>query len=251
MCFSGRRDLRPPQPHRHQYSQTTPFWQRADGSARTAQRIGFEFPFLDFLDDGHTSFRWAPVQLITESNDIAVNGSRHYGTVVHPAQFDPPCNGYKELPNGASYLEGYSRSSGGGGGGGGGGGEDGASTTMTRVALEFERLAIQGENPYPLDFWRNITNQPNFADGSVCGNMKRFFNTELSRGQYEPVFVKGKVQSSGMGPFKGNIEWSDVYGVQLDTPFIEICFLTCDWLEGYSGFDEPDIDDFRANLVVQ
>lgn len=203
----------------------------ADRSA-SPQRIGFEFPFLDFLGDGHTSCRWAPVQLITATNEIAVNGSRDYGTLVHPANFDPPCNGYKQLANGATYLEGYSIE-------GEGGGEGGATT---RVALEFQRLAVQSENPYPLDFWRNITNQPNFADGSLCGNMKRFFNTKLSRGQYEPVFVKGKVTSWAMGPFRGDSQWNDVYGVQLDTPFIETSYKTCDWMSGYSGFDEPDLE---------
>lgn len=171
--------------------------------------------------------------------------------MVHPASFDPPCNGYRQLPNGASYLKGYGvperseekhkegqkekviKAEGQVKGGQ-------ATRDLAQVALEFWPLASQADNPIPMAFWRNITNQPNFASDSVCGNMKRFFDTELSRGEFEPVFVRGKVSSSGFGPFAGDMNWSDAYGIQLNTAFIEVMFLECKDLKGYGGFDEAE-----------
>ena len=57
-------------------------------------RISFSFPFVDRLNDGHTTFRTGTAQLLS-ANPIAVAGSNVYS----PGQglagtFDPPCEGY-------------------------------------------------------------------------------------------------------------------------------------------------------------
>src|SRR5687768_16772472 len=80
----------------------------ARGDVKQLQRVGFEFPFLDLAGDGYSSFRWAPAQLISATNDIAVEGSRAYGTIVSPAEYEPLCDAYRRLANGNTYFKGTS-----------------------------------------------------------------------------------------------------------------------------------------------
>jgi len=49
--------------------------QRAD---KDEQKVEFEFPFIDLLGDGHSSFRWVPFQLILGSNADALAGCQAY-----------------------------------------------------------------------------------------------------------------------------------------------------------------------------
>ncbi|KAG7289123.1 hypothetical protein NEMBOFW57_005486 [Staphylotrichum longicolle] len=172
-------------------------------------RVGFEFPFLDLAGDGYSSYRWAPAQLISATNDIALEGSRAYGTLVSPAAYDPPCDAYRRLPSGASYFRASSLTS-----------RDFVELEMTPTSLT---TAI---NPFPLDFFRNITNQPTFANATSCDNMIRLFNTSMSVGEYAPVTVKGRVRARAF-PFRllrssaekeEATEWTGVYGVQVATP---------------------------------
>jgi len=198
------------------------------------QRVGFEFPFLDLTGDGYSSFRWAPAQLISASNNIALEGSRAYGTIVSPAEYEPVCDAYQRLPNGATYFKGYSLSS------------------PEFVELEMARLATPSLTPYPLELFKNITNQPTFANATSCDNMIRLFNTTMSLGEHAPKPVLGRVRARAF-PF-GNApatEWADVYGVQVATPFIENNYLDCHSMRGYSGTGGPGDsfvnDDFNDN----
>ncbi|KAM7193135.1 hypothetical protein V8F33_008007 [Rhypophila sp. PSN 637] len=186
-------------------------------------RVGFEFPFLDMLGDGYSSFRWAPEQLISGSNTIALSGSRDYGTVVYPAKYDPPCEAYKALPNGATYFKG--------------------SSLSCSESIELEMQRIRPElNPYPLELFKNITNQPTFANGTTCDNMIRLFNTSMSIGDHSPVSVLGKVRANAF-PFRGEQkQYVDVYGVQVTTPFIENNYLDCQTMKGYDGTIGEDIE---------
>lgn len=79
-----------------------------------------------------------------------------------------------------------------------------------------------------------MTNQPTFANGSSCDNMIRLFNSSMSRGAYEPVFVKGRV-TANLAPLEGKVEWDGVYGVQVATPFIENNYLDCRAMRGWQG----------------
>ncbi|KAK3996600.1 hypothetical protein QBC44DRAFT_135669 [Cladorrhinum sp. PSN332] len=184
-------------------------------------RVGFEFPFLDLLGDGYSSFRWAPAQLISASNDIAVDGSRAYGTIVTPAEYEPLCNAYSALSNGATYFKGSSLSS-----------------PPEFVEVEMKQLERPTLSPYSIDLFKNITNQPTFANGTSCDNMIRLFNTTMSVDDYAPRTVQGRVKANAF-PFRGQQEWTDVYGVQVATPFIENNYLDCRTMRGYVGTGGP------------
>ncbi|KAL2132840.1 hypothetical protein VTI74DRAFT_3239 [Chaetomium olivicolor] len=194
-------------------------------------RVGFEFPFLDLTGDGYSSFRWAPAQLISGINDIALEGSRAYGTMVSPAEYEPVCDAYRRLPNGATYFKGSSLSS------------------SEFVELEMARLPQPTLSPYPLELFKNITNQPTFANATSCDNMIRLFNTTMSVGDHAPVPVRGTINAR-VFPFEGEKAWVNVYGVQVATPFIENNYLDCRAMRGYSGTGGPGdsyIHDFNPN----
>ena len=191
------------------------------GDVNPLQRVGFEFPFLDLAGDGYSSFRWAPAQLISATNDIAVEGSRAYGTIVSPAEYEPLCDAYRRLANGNTYFKATSL------------------TSPDFVELEMTRLPHPTLNPYPLELFKNITNQPTFANATSCDNMIRLFNTTMSVGEYAPVPVRGRVAARAF-PFHGDEnEWTDIYGVQVATPFIENNYLDCQTMRGYSGTGGP------------
>ncbi|KAB5531171.1 hypothetical protein GE09DRAFT_973875 [Coniochaeta sp. 2T2.1] len=190
-------------------------------------RIGLEFPFIDLLNDNHTSFRWAPAQLITSTHQIALQGSAAYGTVVSPATFEPACDAYDGLPDGATSFGARSIAN-----------DAYAGLEVSAV------LASSGASPYSIEMFKNITNQPTFANGSTCDQMIRLFGTSISRAAYEPVFVRGRVKAN-MAPLDGEQEWKGVYGVQVATPFVENNYLDCSGLRGYDGaaLGENDVDD--------
>lgn len=199
--------------------------------------MGFEFPFLDLAGDGYSSFRWAPAQLISATNDIALEGSRAYGTLVSPAAYDPPCDAYRRLPSGASYFRAASL------------------TSRDFVELEMTPTSLTNPiNPYPLDFFRNITNQPTFANATSCDNMIRLFNTSMSVGEYAPVTVRGRVRARAFpfqllrssGEKEEATEWTGVYGVQVATPFIENNYLDCRTMRGYAGTGGPGDSDVHG-----
>ncbi|KAI1646826.1 uncharacterized protein F4817DRAFT_339550 [Daldinia loculata] len=162
-------------------------------------RASLEFPFLDIFGGGHTPFRWAATFMISAENHLAIEGAESYGADVHPSTFDPPCDAYKTLPSGTTYA--HSRSN---------------NRTRDRY-MTIETAQSWGNVPYPLDFVKNITNQPVFANTRACDYYRRLFNTTLSSNA-EPVV--GSV-STNMEPFKEPKVWSGVYGWRLATPFLE------------------------------
>ncbi|KAL0943614.1 uncharacterized protein CTRU02_201501 [Colletotrichum truncatum] len=176
-------------------------------------RAGFEFPFVDLLGDGTSSFRWAPEQLISASNPMAVSGSQAYGTEVHAATFDPECNAFGVLPQGGTYFNG--------------------SAGGKSMALEMQRAPADQPIPYTLAMFDTIVNQPIFANGSTCDQQIRLFNTSLTQGAFEPVPVRGTVKSN-LGPFRADTNFPDAVGFQAATPFIENNYLPCDMFRGYN-----------------
>jgi hypothetical protein len=179
-------------------------------------RAGFEFPFVDILGDNHTSFRWAPAMLLTAGHELAIKGAQDYGTNVFEAVFDPPCDAYKSVkhaPPGTTSWEGKST-------------ESGAyvSTVFSPTRKEV----------FPFEFFKNFTNQPSFANGSTCDEMVRLFNTSVSAAPYGIQPVKGTVRAN-LPPFSGEKEWKNVYGLRLDSAFIENNYLDCRSLRSYAG----------------
>ncbi|KIH87932.1 hypothetical protein SPBR_05116 [Sporothrix brasiliensis 5110] len=191
------------------------------------QRAGYEFPFVDRLGDNHSSFRWVPHQIITASNADAVEGSRAYGTLVSPSEsFDPPCDAYRWLGHygGTTNFKAYARNS-------------------TSIRLSFYHT-YYSPPALPLDLFRNMTNQPSFANGTACDNQIRLFNTAHFFGTGNTNLaahpVRGSVTSANFAPLNGMHTWGgNVHGWQLATPFIENNYLDCDDFKGYDGVDLP------------
>lgn len=148
---------------------------------------------------------------------MAVAGSRAYGTIVHPAAFDPPCDAYATAakPSSAAYLVGASIPA-----------PESVGGVPSFMRLSFSPLPASSSSPYPLDFYRTLLKQPLFADGSTCDSQTRFFDTPLSTGAFAPVDVVGKVMSN-IGPFTGPTNFHGVHGVRVTTPFIENNYLAC------------------------
>jgi hypothetical protein len=83
-----------------------------DGVSNTAadpqpQRVALKFPFVDRLNDGSSAFKYAPPQLISATNLVALLGSAIYGDTV-AAAFDPPCDAYARGGQNETYMRAYS-----------------------------------------------------------------------------------------------------------------------------------------------
>jgi hypothetical protein len=126
-----------------------------------------------------------------------------------------------------------------------------SASTGDFFELEMTRLAgtpaHQVFNPYPLSVFMNVTNQPTFANGSSCDNMIRLFNSTMTRGQFAPPAVRGTVRARAW-PFDQRREWTEVYGVQVATPFIENNYLDCRALRGYEGSGGPGDSSWYAQV---
>lgn len=167
------------------------------------KRASFEFPFLDILGDGYTSYRMQKTALITASNEGAVTGAAGYGVNVYPAVFDPPCDAYKSLGHGGSSFR--------------------AATTPNSTEhkfLEFESHSCPQDIPYPFDFIKNITNQVTFANTTICDHYQLLFNTSLTTGPFEPRPVVATV-TARLEPFNETQTWAGVYGWQYAAAFLE------------------------------
>ncbi|KAJ4298870.1 hypothetical protein N0V90_004113 [Kalmusia sp. IMI 367209] len=182
-------------------------------------RTGIEFPFVDLLNDNNTSFKWAPSLLMTAGHEIALKGAADYGTNTLPASFEPGCDAYRAVPKakkpGTTYFSARSLNS---------------AESLTALFSSTE------DELFPLDFFKNFTNQPTFADGKTCDNMIRLFNTSLTTAPNGIERVKGTVRAT-IHPFNGEHEWSNVYGLRMDTAFIENNYLNCEDFRGYSGLE--------------
>lgn len=174
-------------------------------------RAGIEFPFLDLLGDG-TSFKWAPSMLMTAGHDIALKGAQDYGTNTFPAAFEPQCDAYRGVEGMPGATAFNARS------------EDGAAFVDT--LLETTQQEVPG-----LEFFRNVTNQPTFADGKTCDNMIRLFNTSVTTSIES---VKGSVRAK-IPPFKDEKVWDGAEGIRLDSAFIENNYLPCENFRGYGS----------------
>ncbi|CAO2647611.1 Nn.00g085330.m01.CDS01 [Neocucurbitaria sp. VM-36] len=183
-------------------------------------RTGIEFPFVDLLGDNTTSFKWAPSLLMTADHEIALKGAMDYGTKTFPSSFEPSCDAYRVVPDakqtGTTYFSAKSA-------------ESGAAAVTTLFSSTVEE-------PFPLSFFKNFTNQPTFADGKTCDNMIRLFNTSVTTAPNRIETVKGTVKAN-IYPFENEQEWRDVYGLRMDTAFIENNYLPCENFRGYGVRD--------------
>ncbi|KAF2657701.1 hypothetical protein K491DRAFT_315246 [Lophiostoma macrostomum CBS 122681] len=183
-------------------------------------RSGVEFPFVDLLNDNYTSFKWAPSLLMSAGHDIALKGAMDYGTNVFAATFEPTCNAYKSVSKSKKLGTTFS----------------GAKSLETGAASLSTMFSSTEEELFPLHFFKNFTNQPTFADGKTCDNMIRLFNTSVTTAPNRIERVVGTVKAK-LPPFSTEQEWRNVYGLRLDTAFIENNYLPCENFRGYSSAD--------------
>ncbi|KAF1995351.1 hypothetical protein P154DRAFT_500369 [Amniculicola lignicola CBS 123094] len=176
-------------------------------------RVGLEFPFLDLLKDGHSSFKWAPSLMMSAGHEIGLKGARDYGIKVHDAVFDPTCEAYRHAYGGVDTFY-------------------GAESVESGAASFTSTACLTEEEPYPLEFFKNVTNQPVFADGKTCDNMIRLFNTSVTT-DYGIEKVKVSVRTN-LYPFTEEKVWEGSYGLRLDTAFIENNYLPCENFRGYT-----------------
>jgi hypothetical protein len=181
------------------------------------KRTGIEFPFLDLLGDNTTSFKWAPSLMMSAGHDIALKGAMDYGTNVFASVFDPPCDAYRSVPSKHAGTAHFS-----------------AKSSETGAASVSSLFSSSQDSPFPLSFFKNFTNQPTFADGKTCDNMIRLFNTSVTTSPNRIERVKGSVKVK-LAPFTSEQEWKGLYGVRMDTAFIENNYLPCENFRGYSG----------------
>lgn len=161
--------------------------------------------------------------MISAGHETAINGSREYGTTVYATEFSPGCVAYEHLRGSSTYFRGES-----------------TDNSGIYASLEFSPLAQGAYNPFPVEFYQNVTNQPIFGDGTRCDMQIRLFNSTLNQGEYAPVPVKGTVNSNlePLGAIKGRL--GAVFGMLIDTPFIEYNGLDCELLKGYQGTGSGD-----------
>jgi hypothetical protein len=163
---------------------------------------------------------------------MAIHGAEEYGTKVYPAAFDPPCNPYESLAdNEGTYFNAKSVS-----------GEEMMETVF--------QIANRGIESFPVDFFVNATNQPSFADGTICDEYVRFFNTSLSRGEHAPVPVIGKIKTK-TNLFQGEHIWESAVGMRIDTAFLENHLVSCESLRGYTGVGEQGVKLRLPDYVVE
>lgn len=170
------------------------------------QRAVLEFPFLDIFGDGYSSFRWAATMMITANNEMAITGSRGYGINVLPSQFDPPCDAYRATDAGGFVFEARTVNV--------------TNPADSRHLTVTTRACSEAPPPYPLDFIRNVTNQPTFASVAACDNYVRLYNTSNTSPPHDPIPVRGVV-ATNLDPLKGDNVWRDVFGWNFATAFVE------------------------------
>lgn len=163
--------------------------------------------------------------MISADNENAITGTAGYGIKVYPSVFDPPYDAYKVLPDGSRYFK--------------------ASSEMSTDDNKFLTLRLQPSPevvPFPIDFIKNITNQPTFGNTSSCDNFIRLFNTSNTAAPNIPEPVKGSL-SANLDPFLDVHNWDGVFGWQFATAFVEPVFPgQCSDFKGYSGADERSGD---------
>jgi hypothetical protein len=154
---------------------------------------------------------------MTAGHEIALNGAAEYGTNTFPASFEPGCDAYRAVPKSK---------------------DPGTTSFSARSVGGLEHLStlfsLTDEEEFPLSFFKNFTNQPTFADGKTCDNMIRLFNTSVTTVGKGIERVKGTVRAN-IHPFAKEQAWSNVYGLRLDTAFIENNYLDCESFRGYTS----------------
>ncbi|KAL9098616.1 MAG: hypothetical protein Q9163_005760 [Psora crenata] len=194
--------------------------------------VQFRFPFIDLLGDGYSTSSYIPNMMVSD-NPFAIAGAQPYGEDTVRSTFDPAKEPYAALPGSTDGRIYFNASS-----------TIGGSSAADLQVVYVPQSGSCGElGDYPLTFYANVTNQPYFgcANSScllTCGNMIRFFRTNLTQGRFRPIGIMGNVSlaasaESGVSIFPQGGVWRGVKGVNVDTAFIENNYLRCEDLKGF------------------
>lgn len=195
--------------------------------------LRIEFPFIDLLGDGYSNFRYTSYIYLSPSIPQATHGIEAYGITTQPAWFDPPDAPYRPKPN-------FNR-------------EEFLFTVFTRVSSPAPRRYTQQAeallrfhdthsiSPFPLSFYKNVTNQPLFGNNSdLCDNQISFWNTTISTGPHAPqVVIGGMMVPSDVLPRRKRF-YRGVNGIRAQRAFLENNYRNCEELKGYGGTGDGD-----------
>ncbi|TVY78317.1 hypothetical protein LSUE1_G003884 [Lachnellula suecica] len=176
----------------------------------------------NLLGDGYSSYTYSKYLLVTSTNLVAIAGVAMYGTIPVPSNFSSP-QAYA-FTNGRDkdvFLDAYTDLL----------SKEPSVTTRFKPTTEIA--------PWPLDFYKNVTNQPTFTNGLSCDNQLDIFNTLLSTGKNAPVGVKGDIMIKA--PYlPSDSTFRGVHGIKVDVAFVENNAIPCEQLKGYSGTGSGD-----------
>ena len=183
-----------------------------------------EFPFIDRLSDGFTSFRFLRYIYLPPTVPIAIEGAEGYGEIVLPSFFDPPGAGYTITPRGLVSFKVYDA------------GVVNETVKPTLVGHALFEFSSDPTNiaPFPLAFYQNVTRQPMFSiNSAVCDNQIRFWNTSVTIGSADvrPRSIFGSVKLSPPVVPK-EIVFAEAFGVVAATAFTEDNYVSCESLQG-------------------
>ncbi|KAF2420527.1 hypothetical protein EJ08DRAFT_702464 [Tothia fuscella] len=189
------------------------------------QRASLYFTFVDRLGDGYTAMAY--INATRMSTDISFQVVNHFAPdhYIMASIFKPRCEAYDYGKTSAQEdfrsveVEKYS-----------GIWEDAADF----VAV-FSAIAVGAKPVYPLEFWKNVTNQPVFSNNEfTCKNHIRLFNTSLSKDQFAPTYHTGSLTANE--PFLPDLgTFEETQAIQLATVLADDNPVLCDTLKGYSG----------------
>ncbi|KAL8671274.1 MAG: hypothetical protein Q9168_004228 [Polycauliona sp. 1 TL-2023] len=195
------------------------------------------FPFIDLLGNGYSTFRYTGFIYLPPSNIVAVNGSQAYGYTVLPGYFDPPDAPYRFTSSKTKtrLLEVYSQTP---------AIPTPHGTTGGRIfgkltgSTQF-RPSASSPSAIPIAFYKNVTNQIQFGNYSICDRMSSYWNTSVTMGMYEPEAVVGDVLLSPPMVPRTKV-FRDVQGIRATRAFLEVNYLDCEGLKGYAGTGSGD-----------
>ncbi|KAG9238671.1 hypothetical protein BJ875DRAFT_24797 [Amylocarpus encephaloides] len=189
------------------------------------QTVRVNFPFVDILNDGYSSFQWGKYLLITESNEIGIDAIREYGSIPVPSLFKPDFQAYKYARPRSKTIYAEARAN---------------TSACADATTKFSPFNRHGA--WPLSFYINATNQPVFGDPAKgCDNQILFYNTTLTTGKNAPVHVRGDIFiKAPYAHVPNDRTFRNVFGIKVDVAFLENNYYECETLKGYHGTGSGD-----------
>ena len=173
--------------------------------------------------------------IVSSSATNAITALKKYGYTVAPGYY-AVCNAY-EYENATSNLalppakRGIDQA-----------GWANTNTDLSNPDIAYRMVPIaQSASPYNLNFYFNVTNQPQFGGSTAgaCDFVQRIYNTDITAPPYPAVFVQG--DAAVLSPYftKSKTIWSDAYGVKLDVAYHEQQNVACSSLKGFHVNQAP------------